>query len=65
MREWFIQLTNDLMPEPEPIVDRGEVHRHRVHELEEAVWRIKKAKGYDYEPTATEIWNEADGVDNS
>lgn len=62
MKEWFIKLADDLMPEPEPVIDRGEQHRTRVNELEAAVWRIKKREGYGYEPTATEIWEEADNV---
>lgn len=64
MKEFFINLANDLMPEPEK-VDHDEVvaRRHaRIKELGNAEWRIKQRKGATYEPTTYEIWMEAEGV---
>ena len=63
MKEWFLQLSDDLMG-PTQRDERPErtyeVVHGRIHDLEAAVWRIKKAKGWDYEPSATEIYEERD-----
>ena len=64
MREFFITLIEDLMPEQEKPVDHDaevKARHERLSELGRAEWRVKQAKGSGlYDPSPREIWEEAD-----
>ena len=58
MKDWFIKLADELMPEIEtPIVD-ADLHprERRLRELADARWAIMQQNGH-VEPTAQEIWD--------
>ena len=60
MREWFIELANELMPVPERRPSADEVAETRIarhRRLEQARWQLLKET--HREPTVTQIFDRA------
>jgi len=63
MREWFIELSNELMPPTPKRVSADEVAEMRIarhKRLEHARWELLK-ENHAKEPTVTEIFDRAWG----
>ena len=65
MKEWFIELTNELMPIPEKRRSADEVAETRIarhRRLEQARWELLK-ENHAVEPSVTAIFDRAWGND--